>query len=99
LPIPPEPVHIKKQISDIYSHLRVSSMEDKSLLVWFGNPIPSYLWSKSGWGRVLRPCGLTWQMFLKICSLHTQDMIKWVEGDMAWDELIERIRTSVRKHV
>ena len=99
LPIPPEPAHIRKQILERYSRLRVSSMEDKALAIWFGSPIPSYLWSKSEWGRMLRPYGLTWQMFLEICSLHTQDMIKWVEGNITWDELIKKVKASIRNYV
>lgn len=57
-----------------------------SFVVWAGNQLPKYLWSK--WKEELKAGGFTWQSFLKILRLRTDIILNWFNGLLPWDEFV-----------
>lgn len=57
-----------------------------SFVVWAGNQLPKYLWSK--WKDELKADGFTWQSFLKILRLRTDIVLKWFNGHLLWNEFV-----------
>jgi len=98
LNIPPEPREIKQLIISVRGKLgNDNSIDFDALTVWFANKIPGYLWQK--WKKELLKNGITWQKFLKIMKLHTNDMILWALQDkISWDELINRITATLSRY-
>ena len=96
LNIPPEPKlfkdHFIKQKQNIETKI-------DSLMFWFGNQLPSYLWKESGWSKPLKNEGYNWQSFLKILALHKKDMIKWSWNTITWRELLLRIQQTIKDPV
>jgi hypothetical protein len=72
LNIPPEPLMLKKQSTE----QKGRKWDIDSLVLWFGNRLPTYLWNDAGWSKPLKAEGYNWQSFLKILSLHKKEMIK-----------------------
>jgi len=40
--------------------------------------------------------GWTWQSFLKFLSRRTDDIIKWVNDELSWDQLISKIINDLK---
>ena len=90
---PPEPVVLKKQSKE-QKNERGWKMD--SLVLWFGNRLPSYLWKEGGWSKPLKDEGFSWQSFLKILSLHKKDMIQWSRDSITWNELLFKIEETIK---
>ena len=105
LNIPPEPKDIKefirktlKVFEESEGGVRVFNDWMKSLSVWYGNKLPSYLWSH--WRDKLVSYGYSWQKFLRVLKNHTKDTILWAIYDkLSWSDLVSRIINSTEKHV
>jgi len=98
LKIPEEPTEIKKLIQLVRDRLssddRNSNINYDSLAVWSCNSLPKFLWKQ--WKNDLKQRGITWQKFLRILKLHTQDMIGWaLKSTITWSELIIKIEKSI----
>ena len=94
LPIPEEPLNLKRRVLDLRSRLgpNVGIDWDNSAL-WFGNPIPSYLWKY--WKSELRSRGFTWQKFLKLMKLMNRDALLWVNDKISWEEFVKRVIETI----
>ncbi len=90
---PPEPITLKKQSKELSNE---KDWKVDSLVAWFGNRLPSYLWKESGWSKPLKEQGFNWQSFLKILSLHKKDMISWSRDSITWNELLLKIEETLR---
>jgi len=43
--------------------------------------------------------GYTWQKFLRVLKLHTNDIILWaLESKISWKELVSRITDTLRRY-
>lgn len=98
LPIPEEPRDLKdflkKQRSSISS---VNDVDLDSLIVWYMNRFPSYLWSF--WRDHLVSYGYTWQKFVRVLKYATNDIISWALYDeINWNELISRITRLLERY-
>jgi hypothetical protein len=90
LPIPPEPVEVKKYILEAKSMLgKESDIDWEPLAAWAGNKIPSYLWKDCKWKNILTAEGFTWQSFLRLLKYRTADMILWMNGHITWVKFVE----------
>ena len=101
LRIPPEPRDIKAFIREVRGRLGASGVSDDidwdSLAVWYLNKLPSYLWRH--WKTVLEGHGYTWQRFLKVIKLHTNDAVLWaLSGELSWREFIENVATTLKRY-
>mgnify|MGYP006284955331 CR=1 FL=1 len=92
LRIPPEPVILKKQFK---VQKKEMGLKFDSLVLWFGNKLPSYLWKEGGWSLKLKEEGYTWQGFLKILSLHKKELIRWSAGSITWKELLLQLQDTI----
>ena len=90
---PPEPLSLKNQTNEQYNK---KDWKLDSLLVWFGNRLPSYLWKEAGWSKPLKEAGFNWQSFLKLLSLHKKDMIQWSRNGITWNELLIKIEGTIK---
>ncbi|MEM0466947.1 MAG: hypothetical protein QXX20_05050 [Candidatus Thermoplasmatota archaeon] len=95
LSIPPEPVMFKQQSAEYQK----KSWDVDSLILWFGNRLPSYLWNDGGWSQPLKAEGYTWQGFLKILSLHKKEMIRWVHNTLSWNDFLRNIQDTIKDPV
>ena len=102
LPFPPEPEDVKAFIREVRDRLRSTStsgddIDWDSLAVWYLSKLPSYLWRH--WKISLEKCGYTWQRFLKVIKLHTNDAILWaINGELEWYEFLERVRKTLGRY-
>ena len=92
LTIPPEPVKTKTQILRNMKSLGSGANWD-ALALWYGNPVPTYLWQS--WGTALKKQGLTWQNFLKKMKYRTEDALHWAKGNMSWDDFTRKVIESL----
>jgi hypothetical protein len=96
LPIPPEPVEVKKYILEAKSMLgKESDIDWEPLAAWAGNKIPSYLWKDCKWKNILTAEGFTWQSFLRLLKYRTEDMILWMNGHITWVKFVEVFKKSI----
>lgn len=98
LSVPKEPIEIKEFIKEVRRRLGGGNdVKNDSLAVWSFNKLPKYLWSE--WGTELRRRGITWQRFLGILKLRTDDVIEWALRDsLTWRDLVKRIEKSVEQY-
>jgi len=96
LSIPPEPMMLKKQSNQ---QKKGKEWDVDSIVLWFGNKLPSYLWRESGWSKQLKAEGYNWQSFLKILSLHKKEMIKWSRNAISWKEFLVKIQETIKDPV
>ncbi|ABL78802.1 hypothetical protein [Thermofilum pendens] len=90
---PPEPLEIKEKIRALRSALG-AGLEADRLAVWTGNMLARYLWG--AWGAELKRAGFTWQSFMSLLKLHTDDVVAWALRDnLSWGELVRRVISSV----
>jgi len=96
--IPKEPVDIREFIRNIRKGLSDSSdINYDSLAVWAFNKFPKYLWE--AWESELRANSYTWQKFLRILKLHTNDVVMWaLTGELSWEALIKRIISTLKRY-
>jgi len=90
---PPEPITLKEQTN---AQQQENNWKLDSLLIWFGNRLPSYLWNEGGWATPLKEAGFNWQSFLKVLSLHKKDMIQWSRNGITWSELLHNIEQTIK---
>jgi len=96
LSIPPEPIILKKQSKE---QKKEEGWDIDSLVLWFGNRLPSYLWKDGKWSQPLKAEGYSWQSFLKILSLHKKEMIQWSRDAISWKELLLKIQDTIKDPV
>ena len=89
--VPPEPLTLKKSIKDLMDKYSSERWHADKFLVWFGNRIPSYLWTECRWKYPLTKEGWTWQSFLKLLSKRTDNFVRWARGELNWESLINEI--------
>jgi hypothetical protein len=80
----PEPIEIKDEIK------RMMEVMDEKLAVWYGNKLQSYIY------REVRGM-IDWRSFLELMSRRTDELLKWVKGEVAWEELLNIIYREVRE--
>ena len=51
--------------------------------------LPKYLWDS--WRRTLKSKGVEWPLFLKAISACEYDIHRWIEGQLPWNDLIEKV--------
>ena len=92
-------MRIKRLIKSIRSQQGASDNIDlDSLAVWSFNMLPKYLWQH--WKVELRSVGITWQKFLKILKLLTNDIIDWsLRENLTWDGLLEKVANTIFQYV
>jgi len=94
LPMPSEPIEIKKQMIDVRIHFgNGDNIDWDSQAVWFRNALPTYLWNE--WKIILVDYGFTWPKFLKYIKYYTHDMIRWMREKITWEELIQKLKDSI----
>lgn len=98
LPVPPEPLEVKKDILELKSILgkESSSIDWDPLAAWAGNKVPSYLWKECKWKDILEAEGYTWPSFLRLLKYHTRDMVLWMNGDITWAVFIKTLKESIK---
>ncbi|MGC9086769.1 MAG: hypothetical protein ACP5IT_11305 [Thermoproteota archaeon] len=52
------------------------------------NIVASYLWEK--WIHELKKEGWNWQKFLKLLSCQRDGIVRYVRGEISWEELIRK---------
>jgi hypothetical protein len=80
----PEPIEIKDVIK------RMMEVMDEKLAVWYGNKLQSYIY------REVRGI-IDWRSFLELMSRRTDELLKWVKGEVEWEELLNIIYREVRE--
>jgi len=96
LSVPPEPKILKNNSK---SQKKDKEWDIDSIVLWFGNKLPSYLWRDSGWSKPLKAEGYNWQSFLKILSLHKKEMIKWSRNSISWKDFLFKIQETIKDPV
>jgi len=101
LPLPPEPEDIKAFTKEVRGKFKESwagdDIDQDSLAVWYLNKIPSYLWKY--WKSELEREGYTWQRFLKVIKLHTNDAVLWALDDrLSWNTFIENVAATLERY-
>ena len=79
LPVPPEPVELKREA------------ERNRYAFKAKHKLPSYLWKEEGWSEIFKKEGCNWQCFLKVYSWVGRDVDKWFMDEISWNELISKI--------
>lgn len=93
LPDAPEPIALKVQT--IEERFKNPTWDSDSLRAWYGNKLPSYLWTDCGWGSCLNREGVTWQGFLECLSAWKRDINRWLRSELSWDDLVSDIRQTI----
>lgn len=95
LPVPKEPKDVKEFIKEVRERLGgENNVKNDTIAVWSFNRLPKYLWSQ--WSGELKRRGITWQEFLKILKLKTDDAIKWALRDaLTWSQFVKSIEESI----
>jgi hypothetical protein len=96
LTIPPEPTMLKKQSKQ---QKTTREWDIDSLVMWFGNRLPTYLWNDAGWSKPLKEEGYNWQSFLKILSLHKKDIICWSHDAITWKDFLQKLQDTITNPV
>jgi len=96
LSAPPEPTDLKKLMRDLIRRYANGDWDVKDFLAWVGNKLPAYLWTRCGWKHTLSREGWTWQSFLKFLSKRTDDVVKWVNDELDWNQLVNRLLEDLR---
>ncbi len=91
----PEPIEIKEAMKALMGRMTGEARDWQSLAVWYGNKLPQYLWTSQDWRKKLAKRGWKWQSFLSLLSRHTQEIVRWTNGDMSWSRLIETIEADL----
>ena len=93
--VPPEPTEIRNAMKALIGRTTGETDKWQSLAAWYGNRLPQYLWTNLGWKKELTQKGWRWQDFLSLLSRHTDDMIRWANGEMPWGRFVESIETDL----
>ncbi len=80
----PEPLEIKDEIK------RLMGVMDEKLAVWYGNKLQSYIY------REVRGM-INWRSFLELMSRRTEELLKWVRGEVGWEELLSVIQKDLKE--
>jgi hypothetical protein len=87
---PPEPKEIKSWMKSIKeTQLTDPSIDWDSLVVWYGNKLPKYLWD--AWKTELKPMGFTWQKFMRLLRYRTDVGVMWYKGFLRWEEYVKKV--------
>ena len=89
LEIPKEPKELLLQIKTWRKSMPASDADWDSLVVWYGNQLPQYLWHQ--WKHILKPMGFTWQKFLRLLRMRTDTVLGWFKGIRLWKETAKDI--------
>ena len=101
LPVLPEPKDLKEFIKRVRSTVsedrELEEIDQDNLAVWYGNKLPKYLWNH--WKDALKEMGYSWQKFLRVLKLHTEDFIAWALHDtLNWEELIQKVISTLVRY-
>jgi len=102
LPLPPEPEDVKAFIKEVRSRFSEAGasgddIDWDSLAVWYLNKLPSYLWKY--WKECLEKRGYSWQRFLKVIKLHTNDAIRWaINEGVAWEDFVRNVMATLERY-
>ena len=96
LKFPPEPMSLKKLMKDLMKRYSGEEWDVKDFIAWVGNKLPAYLWTKYYWKYILSREGWTWQSFLKFLSRRTDEIVKWINDEISWSQLINDIMNDLR---
>ena len=94
LSTPPEPRNLKKEAQG--RSIGVDWAID-SLIVWFGNRLPSYFWTEHNWKHILKKEGYQWQTFQKAVSLCKREILDWIHDQIHWEVFVERLKETLRR--
>lgn len=97
----PEPTNIKQEVLKLFSRHPEAREEGSHSVAdpisyWYGNKLPRYLW-KAGWGPSLKAAGLNEDRFMRVVGAHRVSFLKWIDGELPWDRLLDLIMLSVAK--
>lgn len=98
LPIPEEPKEIKEYVLRKVMDPKLKFMDRDSVIRLYtltASSLPKYLWRY--WKNDLKKNEITWQLFLKALSACNYDVIRWVEDNISWNELVEIIIKVINK--
>jgi hypothetical protein len=87
--IPAEPVEIKRRAFEAAGSREWAFIRRDKVIKLYGlsaQALPKYLWAH--WKSELKAKGLSWQLFLKAISACEYDVVRWVEGQLSWEELV-----------
>lgn len=90
--MPPEPIEIRRRaLEEVDSGRLAVDRRDKAIKYWTLSTqfLPKYLWRY--WESTLKARGLTWPKFLRALSACEYDVVRWVEGELSWTELVRII--------
>ena len=96
LSIPPGPMGLKELLRGLMKRYANEDWDVSNFIAWVGNKLPAYLWTRCNWKSTLIREGWTWQSFLKFLSRRTDDIIKWVNDELTWSQLISKILEDLR---
>lgn len=92
LPDAPEPQWLKEKAK--MQRKEDPEWDSDSLVIWYANRLPSYLWTECGWGRALKAEGFWWRGFPEVLSIWKTDFIKWARKQQSWDALIRTLKAD-----
>ena len=95
--MPPEPTEIKGAMKALIGRTTGEAEKWQSLAAWYGNKLPQYLWTNQGWKGELLKKGWRWQDFLSLLSNHTQEIVRWANGELSWDRLMESVEANLER--
>lgn len=93
-----EPVGIKRRAFEAAESREWAFIKRDKVIKFYGlsaQVLPKYLWSH--WKSELKAKGLSWQLFLKAISAYEYDVVRWVEGQLSWEELVDVITRVLDK--
>lgn len=92
LPIPQEPIEVKKELKEILNRPLGKATIKQS--TWIAAP----LWKDAGWGKILKAHNINWQKFMTIVREHYYYWLDWIEDRKSWREvMIELIKHVERE--
>jgi hypothetical protein len=97
----PEPLHIKNEVLKLFERHPEAREEGSHSVAdpisyWYGNKLPRYFW-KGGWGPRLKEAGLNEDRFMRVVGAHRVSFLRWIDGEMPWDEFQKLVILSVAK--
>lgn len=97
----PEPVHLREEVHRLFVKHPDAREEGghevaDAISYWYGNKLPRYLWNR-GWGPWLQQGGLRPDQFMRTVGAHRIGFLKWIDGEMPWEKLLDYLILSTEK--
>ena len=90
--VPEEPVHIRELALSRARSPEWSLVDRGSVYNFYvlrPGGLPKYLWDR--WRGWLRSRGIEWPLFLRAISACERDIHRWIEGELSWRDLVEKV--------